>query len=264
MRNTIFVFLALASMLLVFGCIGAGAQQPVNNNPPSSGPAGGTINNTENTTNPLPPAQTCEQYCQAQPHAQCAGKWNITGAYPACTCGYVCDAIAPENGTNASTAPLLPTPKPINASVSEMLDSTMKKAVDDFYRENSGSFTEKSYTWARVSMDTDLKDITFDAAPAGDVTFDSKPDKGILTSGFTVFQNNDDETRQAYGVAIFKGMTSVLDAYPAADLFAVDYFPPVIDKKLRECSVYSKDYYSTTQGDWFVAYSFVCWKVYDK
>ena len=47
---------------------------------------------------PPPPAMTCEKYCPTQPHIECVGKWNISGTYPACSCGFVCDVEPPGKG----------------------------------------------------------------------------------------------------------------------------------------------------------------------
>lgn len=39
---------------------------------------------------------TCEEYCAEQSQVQCAGEWNITGIYPECNCGFICDTEEPE------------------------------------------------------------------------------------------------------------------------------------------------------------------------
>lgn len=54
------------------------------------------------------PELTCEDYCPTQPHIQCVGTWNITGTYPGCHCGFVCQAQPPppENKTNVSKSTL--------------------------------------------------------------------------------------------------------------------------------------------------------------
>lgn len=40
---------------------------------------------------------TCQQYCEQQEHADCAGEWQVLGEYPDCTCNFVC----PEHPTAA-------------------------------------------------------------------------------------------------------------------------------------------------------------------
>lgn len=37
---------------------------------------------------------TCRDYCEGKPHIMCVGTWKISGAYPACTCEYVCSSSA--------------------------------------------------------------------------------------------------------------------------------------------------------------------------
>jgi hypothetical protein len=70
--------------------------------------------------------------------------------------------------------------------------------------------------------------------------------------------------RQTYGLLIAKGDRTILDGYSGSQMFSLDYFPATIDKKLRDCTSYEKANYITANGDAFVSYSFVCWKVYDK
>lgn len=60
--------------LLLFGCV----DQP---NPPTGGVS-----------------QTCEEYCKDQPHTQCVGEWQISGDYPDCECGWVCDQEDDQSG----------------------------------------------------------------------------------------------------------------------------------------------------------------------
>lgn len=35
--------------------------------------------------------ESCLTYCVKQSHVMCVGYWNITGDYPDCECGWVCD-----------------------------------------------------------------------------------------------------------------------------------------------------------------------------
>jgi hypothetical protein len=254
-----YILILLAASLLMAGCTGTA---PAGNPNPAKPIA---VENTSPKANTTPPAQpqqpvqTCDQYCQTQPHPSCVGAWNISGTYPSCSCGYVCP---PQKNETAAPAEQLP-PR-ITGTISERLADGMAKLSNEFYKKNDGSFTEKSYSWARIPVDTDINDITFNAAPASDVTFDSISVKSIVASGFIVFKNNDDQTLQTYGIAIFKDKRTILDDYTGTGMFSVDYFPPSIDKKLRDCTVYKKDDYSNAGGDWIASYSFVCWKTYDK
>ncbi|HSB47634.1 MAG TPA: Kazal-type serine protease inhibitor family protein [Candidatus Bilamarchaeum sp.] len=43
-----------------------------------------------------PPAMTCQGFCPSQPHIECVGEWNISGTYPDCSCGFVCNVEKPE------------------------------------------------------------------------------------------------------------------------------------------------------------------------
>jgi hypothetical protein len=260
--KTALALLFVASLLLL-GCTG-GAEQPPAQQPPSQPVQNASQNATTQPPPPQPPAMTCRQYCGTKPLPACNGEWNATGTYPDCTCDYVCYVPTPRNDTNLTTPeePILP--YPIDETVAEMLDSGMKKLQSEFYRTNSGSFIEKSYTWARIPVDTDLNDISFGASPGGDVKFDNKTSADIVASGFTVFEDSESHHRTTYGLAIFKAKRTLLDDIPPASMFSIDYFPPDIDKELRDCVSYGKDYYSTPGGDWFVSYSFICWKTYDK
>ena len=49
-------------------------------------------------TNSEATEQTCEQYCNAQPHVDCVGEWKITGKYPDCKCEFKCSIK--ENSNN--------------------------------------------------------------------------------------------------------------------------------------------------------------------
>ncbi|PIO00461.1 hypothetical protein COT72_02030 [archaeon CG10_big_fil_rev_8_21_14_0_10_43_11] len=35
----------------------------------------------------------CLSFCQAQPHIQCVGEWDVTGVIPNCQCNYVCAIV---------------------------------------------------------------------------------------------------------------------------------------------------------------------------
>ncbi len=45
---------------------------------------------------------SCEQYCPAQPHILCGGYADISGTYPNCNCGWVCEAEEPITGNECS------------------------------------------------------------------------------------------------------------------------------------------------------------------
>src|SRR4030095_2455408 len=49
---------------------------------------------------PKPQQMTCEKYCPTQPHIECVGKWNISGTYPDCSCGFICNEV--KNQTNVT------------------------------------------------------------------------------------------------------------------------------------------------------------------
>jgi hypothetical protein len=252
--KTYLAFLIIG-LILIAGC----AQTPVQTPNPvvPSQPAINTTNTTQNQT-VGPAGPDCAEYCGAmQP---CAGIKNVSGKYPDCACGCVQPPPAnppPVNDTNLSE---FPAPTPIDMTVSEMLELGMKRIKSEFYSKSSGTFVEKSYTWARVPVTSDMSEISLDSIPSSEVKFDDQSDKSIVASGFVVF-TGEDNSAEANGLAIFKDKRTILDSMTG---FSVDYFPPTIDKKLRDCTVYARDYYTTTNGDWFVAYSYNCLDTLDK
>ena len=207
---------------------------------------------------------TCDSFCAGQQHPQCAGSWNISGVYPACSCAYVCPPATNATASANTSAPSGPVPEQINYTISQELSISLKETESDFYRNNSGSFLERTYTWSRLPIQTDMNDITFDAAPATDVTFDNKSIDSIVGAGFIVFMNKADNSTLTQGTLIFKGTQTALDAYDGGALFSIDFFPAMIDKRLRDCATYAKDYLATSDGDGFVRYSFVCWETLNK
>lgn len=38
-----------------------------------------------------PSQLTCQEYCEQQPHIMCVGDWEISGAYPDCSCSFACE-----------------------------------------------------------------------------------------------------------------------------------------------------------------------------
>jgi len=235
-------------LMLLAGC----AQQSPRAAPSQSAPiiSNVTVNSTQNSTNIAATAPDCTQYCQ---NGTCQGSWNISGSYPDCVCGCVAEqknTVASDNG---------PAPEPANMTISQLLDLGMRKLQSKFYSLNSGTFHVSTYTWSRVSADTDMNAISFDAAPPDDVKIDNKSLDSIVASGFIVFQGN--YSTQSYGLLLAKGEQTVLDNYST---FSVYYFPPEIDTSLGDCSVYEKGYYVTADGDDFVSYSFFCLETTDK
>ncbi|MFA5187208.1 MAG: hypothetical protein WC551_12085 [Patescibacteria group bacterium] len=195
----------------------------------------------------------------AQPHTACVGTWNISGTYPACSCGFVCDSAA--NQTPAANAtPQGPLATPTNLTVAQLMQAGLAQEKDDFYRSNDGSFEEKTYTWLREGPSGIFGDI----APAADVKFNGEEIPGILASGFTVFEDQDSGSRQAYGLAVFNQTRTFLDDFTGSDAFDVDYFPDIIDKKLRDCWVFSKDFNIDSHGGWLQTYYFKCERAPDK
>jgi hypothetical protein len=197
------------------------------------------------------------------------GQWNISGTYPDCVCGFVCDVVEPEEEEEPEEVEEEPEEEEPSAEVTnktlgEMMDDSMSKVRTDFYRENSGSFLENSYTWKRIRDDLPPGAIGMDKAPASDVTFDSQAINSIQASGFTVFTNTDTDDKDAYGFAIFTSLTTILDSYTGSDAFDIWYFPSLIDKDLRDCWVYEKVIEKNEEDDWVSTYYFQCERVYDK
>ena len=265
-------FLVLVlGMLLLFGCLAA-PQEQTNNPQPSvpntTPPAGNT-----NQSNPPP---SCSEYCMSQPHVQCVGAWNISGAYPDCVCGFACETnasnpqtnntqggnnntqTANSSQTNNASEPASPPPGyttiPTDRSVSQMIDDELARIKDDFYSTHDGSFTENSYRWERI---VPLGD-SLSTAPASDVKFGDQAINSIEASAFIVFQNNADNSRDTYGVAIFRARQTPLDNYSPNDMFDIYYFPQMINKHLRDCWTDTRDYNIDEKGDWLITYRFQC------
>ncbi len=241
------IHLAILIMLLA-GC----TQQSPPAAPPQPAPIipNATVNSTQNNTNVSVTAPDCTHYCQ---NGTCQGTWNISGSYPDCVCG--CVEPEQKNDTVAT-----PAPEPINMTISQFLDAGMGKLKSKFYSINrNGAFHVDAYTWSRVSADTDMNAISFYAAPSDDVKIDNESIDSIVASDLIVFQGND--TTQTYGLLVAKGRQTLLDNYTS---FYLDYFPPTIDKSLRDCGVYETDYYVTADGEDFVSYNFVCWETINK
>ncbi len=246
------IHLAILMMLLA-GCTQQGPQTPAPQ--PVPVPIVQNVTSANASANSTSTVPDCTQYCQ---NGTCQGSWNISGAYPDCVCG--CQVPEQKNVT-APVANNTPAPEPINMTISQLLASSMQGLQSKFYSTNSGTFHVNSYTWSRVSADTDMNTISFDMAPPDDVKIDNNSLDSIVASGFIVFQA-ENATPQSYGVLIAKGQRTVLDDYPGS--FSVDYFPPTINKSLGDCGIYEKDYYATADGEEFVSYSFICWETYDK
>lgn len=256
----------LALSLCVFllsGCI----QSPQNGNTPP-----------ENTNSiPSQPSITCGDYCPSQPHAQCVGKWVISGSYPQCTCSFECTISPPANdtspdnqtdtGENGQAGQNL-TDEGVNitydgpiTTVPALLDGEMSKIRNEFYSSHDGTFQEKSYVWRKTGSGS--SDEIGLVSPATDVRFGGNVIDAVEASGFYVFTDTSDDSSECRGSAIFRGVSTPLDAYTSTDSFSVDYFPSIIDKKLRDCTIENRDYSKDASG-WLITYSFRCLRVVDK
>ncbi|MFH0884350.1 MAG: hypothetical protein V1861_01415 [Candidatus Micrarchaeota archaeon] len=253
------LLLFLISIGLLFaGCIGSGQSLPSTPSPNVTLPP--VANTSPNATAPPPVTnQTCSEYCISQPHIECVGTWNISGTYPVCICGFVCDVV--ENNTPpVNDTPPEPLATPTNLTAMQLMENGLAQEKDDFYSSNDGSYIEKTYTWLRESSGGTFGGM----APASDVKFNGEAIPSILASGFVFFEDKDSGSKQAYGLAIFNQTHTFLDDFTGSDAFDVDYFPPIIDKKLRDCWVYSKDFNIDSHGDWLQTYYFKCERAPDK
>lgn len=255
--RTLLILVLLSIGLLFAGCLGSQPSAPAQ--PPANHTGQPGTNATPNATSPEPPApqMNCTGYCMSQPHIECVGTWNISGTYPSCACGFVCDGAADGTGESPDT-PAEPIATPTNLSVSELMDRGLSQEKSDFYRSNDGTYEEKTYTWLREGSG-----IFGGISPASDVKFNGEEIPEVLASGFIVFQAEGSSHRQAYGLAIFNTTRTFLDDF-ANDAFDVDYFPQIIDKKLRDCWTYSKDFNLDSQGGWLQTYYFKCERAPDK
>lgn len=249
--------LAIAALLLA-GCASTGVPSQNQSGPDISAPPqnqaaddSGIPAGQGNATN-----MTCDAYCRSLPHIQCVGTWNISGTYPGCVCGFECDV----SGDDGADAPEEPLAVPTDLSVQELLQGDLEKQKGEFYLSNTGVYTEKTYTWLREGTGGYLGE----SAPPTDVTFDGSHISSILASGFTVFENDAGGADQAYGVAIFNDTRTQLDGYTGSDTFDVGHFPQIIDKELRDCQVYTKDFNVDSDGGWLLAYYFKCARAVDK
>jgi len=246
MRVIVLVF--VVSIMLLYGC--GSRQEPSAPQPPNVSLPNVSVN------------KNCTDYCITLPHTACVGDWNISGVYPNCSCGYVC-RTEPENRTNESLPLKPPAPQgpvfiPTNKTANQMLSDGLEKLKSEFYSNNDGAFREKAYSWMRLPVNASSDEITFDVAPASDVTFDDEAITGILASGFVVFERTEEESVDVYGLAIFKANRTILDDYAAEDTFDVFYFPPPIRKELWDCQVYSRDYNLDKQNEAVMTYFFRC------
>lgn len=257
------LFLLVFGIFLLCGCMATsgGDINTLTPQPPAlnatSPPANDTVLPLANDTNQSNASvQSCSEYCATQPHVQCVGTWNISGTYPACVCGFVCEQgeSGLVNDTDPATPPSGYTIIPTDRSVSQMLGDELSNLRDAFYRTNDGSFTEKTYTWERI---VPLGD-GFSTSPASDVKFDGQAINNIEASGFVIFQDNAGESEQIRGVAIFRAKRTILDDYTSSDAFEIEYFPAMIDKTLEGCWMETRDYNVDLDGDWLITYRFQC------
>jgi hypothetical protein len=254
--NKLLMVLVIAG-LLVAGCTSTSTPPQGNQTGPGqvtppqnqSGNASGNPGGVPaNATNP-----SCDSYCRGLPHIQCVGSWNISGTYPGCVCGFDCEAT----GQNASGQnPDEPIATPTNLTPKEMVQNGMARQKSDFYLSNTGVYTEKSYTWLREGSDGG--GFLGGTAPPTDVLFDGTTITSIKASGFTVFDNEAGGSDKAYGLAIFNETHTALDGYTGSDTFDITYFPSMIDKDLKDCYVYTKDFNVDAHGGWLLTYYFKC------
>ncbi|MEW6036311.1 MAG: hypothetical protein AB1529_06875 [Candidatus Micrarchaeota archaeon] len=251
------LMLLLAGALLFAGCA-----------TPPAGNQTGPVQTPPAQPNATPPAMACSEYCLTLPHIQCVGEWKISGTYPNCVCEYECTTAnetgngEPEtNATPPAAPPEEPLATPTTKSVSQLLYDAMARTESDFYRENDGSFIQKNYTWVRKTLQPG--GLAYDA-PADDVKFDGKAIASIEAFGYTVFEDQADDVKKAYGAAIFKAKTTPLDSYTGSDAFDINYFYQQENGLLKDCWAYTRDYNVNQADDWLVTYVFRCEKVLDK
>lgn len=266
MKTSALLPLILVLTLMIAGCSGNSGPSPAPNGTSPNAPAAPAENGSlsQNQTGPAP---TCDDFCAGKPHGSCAGSWNASGVYPSCACVYVCAPPPAANSTN-STPPVMPAAPPstplTNITIAQLLDDSMKAMINAFYLKNNGVFQQNTYTWIRIPAQTQVGEISFNAAPGTDVKFNNQSTDTIVASAFTVFLNTNLNLTQTYGLAIFKANQTILDPYVSSGMFSIDYFPSVINKRLQDCTIYERDYYTTEEGDQLVSYKFACWEVYDK
>jgi len=264
------IVILLVAMILALGCITQNTAPPGTPLDNATPPASNDTNQTDGS------AQSCEEYCMSRPHIQCVGNWNISGTYPDCGCVFTCetgnntqtgpaanDTDNPQSdndtgntnnpqGDNNQSAPPGYTITPTDRSVSEMLQDELDGIRDSFYRTHDGSFTEESYTWERI---VPLGD-GISTAPATDILFDHSAVDSIEASGFIIFENKDDGQKDINGVAICRARQTILDNYTS--VFDIEYFPPMVNKHLRDCWMETRDYNMDIEGDWLITYRFGC------
>jgi len=258
--SRLFTVLVIAALLMA-GCASTAPQGqnqtgPGPVAPPQNQGTNGSVQAPGNATNP-----SCDTYCRGLPHIECVGSWNISGTYPGCVCGFDCDVTsAPEQ--NASGQGEGPIATPTNLTVNEMLQDGLTRQKSEFYLSNSGEFSEKTYTWLREGSEGGF--LGGGASMYTDVEFDGQSINSILASGFTVFENKAGGTDKAYGLAIFNATSTALDGYTGSDTFDISHSPSMIDKDLRDCWIYTKDFNVDSHGGWLLTYYFKCGRAIDK
>lgn len=242
------LFIALA---LILGCASTGPQNQTNNQTiiEPAQPAQNITNQTP-ASNITPPANaTLPQGNATLPQ----------GNSPAANTAPPADITPPQNATPNPDEPLA---VPTDKSVEQMLNDSIEKQGSEFYMTHSGRFSQTTYRYIREVPGGDS--LSFDILPASDVLFDKKPILTIRAIGFTVFQNLDDGSEEAYGAAIFNDTRTVLDNYTGSDTFAIRFVPPVIDKNLQDCHSYTKDFNIDMEKNWLLTYFIKCEKISDK
>lgn len=246
------ILLITLGLMLVFGCTGAPAEQPPAQQPPVQPPPQPPVT--------PPPSEddgsmTCEEWCPTQPHIQCVGQWDISGTYPDCVCGFVCDVEEVEEDE-----PMEEELEPIGAwnndSIQVMLEDGLAKVRTQYMHTASGQFTTASYTWKRIHRDSIPGAIQAIEAPASDMKFDGTVIDSVQGSAFSIFAAG---TTDIYGLVIFDAMVTPLDGYTGSDAFDIDYFSTLIDKDLRDCWVTEKIIERNANGP-VTTYYFECSK----
>lgn len=251
------LFLLLGIVLLLAGCAGTTPDAAPAEPPPAS----------------PPPGITCAEHCPSLPHIQCVGAWNISGTYPDCICSFECEVnetTGTSNTTNATSpppanaSPPLPPPPPQNQtgkSAGQLLNEGLASQSSQFYSSHSGTFQENKYTWTLLPPGSTPPILT--GLPS-EIQFDGAVISSLQASGFYVFTDTAQDTKEIYGIAIFKAASTPLDAYGMTDVFGIDYYSPAIAKELRSCEVYGRDSDTGSDGAELTTYFFRCGQVYDK
>ena len=250
------VFLLFGLMLLL-GCAAEQPEQPAGEQPvaePGEEPA-------EEPSEEPEEEMTCEEYCPTQPHIQCVGSWDISGTYPDCVCSFECDVEEepeeeqeePEDEATVS-----------DKTLDEMIDDGIEKMKSDFYRKNSGSFAETTYTWKyKEGPEVQPGDLVFDTVPREDIKFDGAVITSLQAAAFVVFDEEDNGVRSSAMIVFLDQMTE-LDSYSASEGFDIEYFHSQDHGNMKDCWVTSKQLTKNTKGEWVSTYFISCERVFER